>query len=251
MRKFFAVVSLVLLLCVPVLAATPEVWYSTDGRTVWRESKEGREKTNLDPMFVEGADYREDDDFYWVEADSAVWVCNVKNRDRMPVRIPLRKGEKCWYVAVNTRWGIFFVSLVYNNDETLALFDAKGRKLAETPGVMGLGNGESLFWLDGARLLFTSSVHGTKRGPEENNWHGAAVLELFGEPGGDYSKYFEILVTPLAEPTATVDYEAGSIDTDTNECCFTKYTVQSPEDWSQQEPVFEMEEIRVPFPAAG
>ena len=105
MRKFFAVVSLVLLLCVPVLAATPEVWYSTDGKTVWRESKEGREKTNLDPMFVEGADYHEDDDFYWVEVDSAVWVCNVKNRERMPVRILLRKGEKCWYVAVNTRWG--------------------------------------------------------------------------------------------------------------------------------------------------
>lgn len=250
MKKLLALL-LVVLLAFPALAAEPEVWYSTDGRSVWRESKEGRQKTDLNPMFVECADYSQDDDFHWVQAESAVWVCDVKEQKRMPIRIPLREGEKCQYVAVNQKWSIVFLSLVYNNDETLALFDAKGKKLAETPGVMGLGNGDSLFWMDGSRCLFTSSVHGTKRGPEESNWHGAAVLELFGEPGGDYSKYFEILVTPLAEPTATVDYEASSIDSDTSECCITKYTVPSPEDWLQQEPVFEMQDIRVPFPAAG
>ena len=250
MRKFLALL-LVALLAFPAQAAAPDVWYSTDGSSVWRESREGRQKVDLNPMFVESADYREDDSFHWVNADSAVWICETKNQKRMPVRIPLREGEKCRYVAMNGDWSIFFLSLVYQNDETLALFDAKGNKLAETPGVMGLGNGDSLFWIDGARFLFTSSVHGTKRGPEEYNWHGAAVLELFGEKGGDYGKYFEILVTPLVEPTATVDYEAGGIDSDAAKCCITKYTVKSTEDWSQQEPVFEMEDISVPFPAAG
>jgi len=250
MKKLLALL-LVVFLAFPALAVTPDVWYSTDGRSVWRESKEGRQKVDLNPMFVEGADYSLDDGFHWFEAESSVWVCDTKDQKRMPIRIPLREGERCLYAAVNRRWAIVFLSLVYNNDETLALFDMKGKKLAETPGVMGLGNGDSLFWLDGGRFLFTSSVHGTKRGLEENNWHGAAVLELFGEPGGDYSKYFEILVTPVAEPTATVNYEADSVDTDTNECCITKYTVPTPEDWLQQEPVYEMQDIRVPFPAAG
>ena len=247
MKKFLALV-LVALLALPALAAAPEVWYSTDGRAVWRESREGRQKVDLHPMFVEEPAYHEDSDLKWFKADSAVWVCETKNRQSRPIRIPLREGERCLYAAVNHTRSIVFLSLVYNNDETLALFDTKGKKLAETPGVMGLGNGDSLFWIDKHRFLFTSSVHGTKRGPEENNWHGAAVFEIFGEPG---SSYFETLATPVAEPTATVDYEAGSVDMDTDECCITKYTVQSPEDWSQQEPVFEMEDIRVPFPAAG
>ncbi|MBQ9564989.1 MAG: hypothetical protein IJU98_05320 [Synergistaceae bacterium] len=247
MRKFFVAVALVLLSCAAALAATPEVWYSTDGRTVWRETRKGREKTDLDPMFVEDAEYHPDSELNWVEADSAVWVCET-NRKRALIRVPLREGETCRYAAVNHTRSLVFLSLVYNNDETLALFDAKGRRLAETPGVMGLGNGDSLFWIDKYRFLFTSSVHGTKRGPEENNWHGAAVFEIFGEPG---SNYFETLVTPLVEPTVTVDYEAGGIDGDTGECVVLKFTVQSPEDWSQQEPVFEMEDIRVPVPAAG
>ena len=247
MKKSLALL-LVVLLAFPAMAAEPEVWYSTDGRSVWRESKEGRQKVDLNPMFVEGADYSLDDGFHWFEAESSVWVCDTKDQKRMPISIPLREGEKCLYVAVNHTRSIVFLSLVYNNDETLALFDTKGKKLAETPGVMGLVNGDSLFWIDECRFLFTSSVHGTKRGHEENNWHGAAVFEIFGEPG---SSYFETLVTPVAEPTATVDYEAGSVDRDTNECCITKYTVQSPEDWLQQEPVFEMEDISVPIPAAG
>ena len=220
-----------------------------DGRTVWRVTGKNRQKTKLNPMFVEDAGwYHPDSELNWVEADGAVWICHTQNQKLQPMRIPLGKGTQCRYAAMNHKRTIVLLSLIYNDNETLTLFDTKGKKLAETPGVMGLGNGNSLFWIDEHRFLFTYSVHGTKRGTDENNWHGAAVLELFGDPG---SKYFEILVTPLAEPTATVDYEAGGIDSDADECCISKYTVQSPEDWSQQEPVFEMEEIRVPFPAAG
>ena len=94
MRKLLAAVALVLLPCAVALAATPEVWYSTNGRTVWRESKEWRQKVDLTPMFVEGADYSLDDDFYWVKADSAVWVCDIKDQKRMPICIPLREGER-------------------------------------------------------------------------------------------------------------------------------------------------------------
>ena len=248
MRKFFAVVPLVLLLCAQALAAAQEMQYGTDGRTVWCESEEGRQKVDLTPMPVEEAAYHEGSELRWFQAESVVWICETEDRKHAPIRVQLREGEKCLYAAMNSTRFLVLLSLVYNDNETLTLFTADGRKLAETPGIMGLSNGDSIFWIDEYRFLFTSSVHGTKRGPEEHNWHGAAVFEIFGEPG---SSYFETLTTPLVEPTETVDYEASGIDGDTGECIVMKCTVQSTEDWSQQEPVFEIEEIRVPVPAAG
>ena len=100
--------------------------------------------------------------------------------------------------------------------------------------------------------MFTYSVHGTKRGTGDNgwggNWHGAAVFEIFGEPGSDY---FETLATPIAEPSATVDYGADGLDEDTGECSVMKCTVKSPEEWQKEEPDFEQDFIQVPLPAAG
>ena len=248
MKKFLALV-LAALLAFPAMAATPKVWYSTDGKTVWREDGKSRKKVNIDPMFVDDAGYHADSELSWFKADSAVWICEEKSRKSKPISIPLRKGEDCDYVSMNSIRTIALLSLVYRGNETLALFDTKGNKLAETPGVLGLGNGNSPLWIDDTRFTFTTSVHGTKRGEWGRNWHGAAVFEIFGEPG---SGYFETLVTPLCEPTETVDYEAGgSADGDTGKCGVTKYTVKSPGEWEKEEPDFDMEYISVPLPAAG
>ena len=112
MRKFFAVVSLVLLLGAPALAATPKVWYITDGRTVWRVTGKNRQKTKLNPMFVEDAGwYHPDSELNWVEADGAVWICHTQNQKLQPMRIPLGKGTKCRYAAMNHKRTIVLLSL--------------------------------------------------------------------------------------------------------------------------------------------
>ena len=129
-----------------------------------------------------------------------------------------------------------------------AIFDFDGRRWAETPGGIGMG-GHRLDWIDPSRCLFTYSVPGTRRGKESGLWHGAAVLEIFT----DGNTNTEILVTPVAEPTATVNYRARYVDGD--ECVVEKNTVKSPKEWEKlddgAEGTGEFEEIRVPVPAAG
>ncbi|MCR5347274.1 MAG: hypothetical protein K6E38_05795 [Fretibacterium sp.] len=241
MRKFLALLS-VALLAFPAMAATPKVWYDTDGVNVWRGEKNGREMTDIEPNKVFGSDY------CWFVADSAVWLSNLGDNEAAPIWIPLKKGEICQEIEMDPEQTLVFLCLTTKKTETIAIFDLEGNRLAETPGVMGMG-GYTLEWIDPYRCLFTYSVPGTQRGKRSGLWRGAAVMELFGKGGED----FEILVTPVAEPTATENYRAFGVAGD--ECVVIKYTVKSPKEWEQlddgAEEAGQSEEIRIPVPAAG
>ena len=137
------------------------------------------------------------------------------------------------------------VMILFKSPHTIDLYttDGKNDKLLER--VQGY---LPLYWIDDYRCVFTYCVPDKKRGtaPDALPWRGVAVLEIFS---GMNNKAEEILITPVAEPTATEDYIA--VSTDDENCVVERWSVPEAKDWDNPGVDVLHERFEVPLPAAG
>lgn len=253
MRKIFsAAVLLSLILTAPAMAA-PSVQFSMDeDGIVWREDAAGSgivaSARPRDVTFAPGSPGARP--LRWAAVDPSIshemegaepgiWVFDLDDLERAPIFIPMERPMQCYDVCADPQ-GAFLIVCALPEPE-LTVWSLDGERQASFPGF------GPLFWIDDYRFLYTSCVPGTARGGHEDAdpWKGAAVMQVLYGYGP-----FDVSIEPIAEPTATADYDAVGIDED-GQCIILERSVASPEEWDAPEPDVETKELRLPQPAAG
>ena len=224
MKKFLLVLCVLLAACSPAFSASYRM--DEDGQ-VYRNGKIIR---NAELYPVDGTVLK------WMNDNNAVYIFNPANPEKAPVRVSLRKGEKC--TDVYTGYSDSFVLSLQSN--YLLIVGANGKTIERVPGF------GPIFWVDEYRFVFTSCIPNRKR-PGGQLWLGAAVFEYFVDGAG----ITETLTTPIAEPTETENYVVSGFDGVT--CLVVIDEVSSPEEWSDPDrnPNETLREVHMELPAAG
>ena len=219
----------------------PESWHVNDGLLYMANGKQFEGAEVVEDMIEGGS-------IYWLAVDPAAdgtneglykgWEGGIYffGGDGKFASMLKREGAQMCYVILSPDGKQFILSDGTYVDREYLLYTFDGFELKKS--FVGIGGG----WIDSYRFAY-SIIDGSKSARHEYADFSGPLSVVVYDSAVD-------LLTIAAEATATEDFMMNSVDAENGELVIMKLSVEDEGDWGDEEKL-EIENIRVPIPAAG